>query len=251
MELKFKKRKGIIFGSLNFVVLEGSEDTYVQIQGQHRSPVTRGIGVAAAAATGGTATTAVPGGVANQFKPTSLYIGDLDINVTHTQLHQLLNQAGQVISVRICRDFSTRRSLGYGFINYSNPQDAARAMEMLDFTPVNGKSIRVKRSHRDPNSPKNRRANLFIRNLDKSIEIEALHDTFSNFGYICSCKIVTDSNGQSKGYGFYNLTMMNPLKVAIDKSNGVLINGRQVYVAHALCKEKSGIGTSWGRTMEW
>ncbi|KAH0668086.1 hypothetical protein KY285_029292 [Solanum tuberosum] len=209
-----------------------------KIQVQHRSPVTRGIGVAAAAATGGTATTAFPGGVANQFKPTSLYIGDLDINVTDTQLYQLFNQAGQVISVRICRDFSTRRSLGYGFVNYSNPQDAARAMEMLDFTPVNGKSIRVKRSHRDPNSPKNRTANLFIRNLDKSIDIEALHDTFSSFGHIPSCKIVTDSNGRSKGYGFVQFDNDESAQSAIDKLNGMLINGKQVYVAHALRKEK-------------
>ncbi|KAH0664281.1 hypothetical protein KY284_029212 [Solanum tuberosum] len=217
---------------------EEEEKPEKKFQVQHRSPVTRGIGVAAAAATGGTATTAVPGGVANQFKPTSLYIGDLNINVTDTQLYQLFNQAGQVISVRICREFSTRRSLGYGFVNYSNPQDAARAMEMLDFTPVNGKSIRVKRSHRDPNSPKNRTANLFIRNLDKSIDIEALHDTFSSFGHIPSCKIVTDSNGQSKGYGFVQFDNDESAQSAIDKLNGMLINGKQVYVAHALRKEQ-------------
>lgn len=212
----------------------------MQIQVQHRSPVARGIGVAAAAATGGAATTAAPGGVVNQFKPTSLYVGDLDINVTDTQLYQLFNQAGQVISVRICRDLSTQRSLGYGFVNYSNPQDAARAMEMLDFTPVNGKSIRVKRFHRDPNFPKNRTANLFIRNLHKSFDNEALHDTFSSFGHILSCKVITDSNGQSKCYGFVQFDNDESAQSAIDKLNGMLISGKQVYVAHALRKEKSG-----------
>ncbi|XP_055831045.1 polyadenylate-binding protein 4-like [Solanum dulcamara] len=160
---KLKKALFIFFQLFS----EDSEDNYVQIQVQHRSPVARGIGVAAAATTGGAATTAAPGGVVNQFKPT-------------------------------------------------NPQDAARAMEMLDFTPVNGKPIRVK-------------------NLHKSFDNEASHDTFSSFGHI-----LTDSNGQSKCYGFVQFDNDESAQSSIDKLNGVLINGKQVYVAHALRKEKSG-----------
>ncbi|CAA0819607.1 Polyadenylate-binding protein 2 [Striga hermonthica] len=139
---------------------------------------------------------------AAQFPSTSLYVGDLDVSVTDSQLYDLFNQVGQVVSVRVCRDLSTRRSLGYGYVNYSNPQDATRAIELLNFTPLNNKTIRVMFSHRDPSVRKSGTANIFIKNLDKSIDNKSLHDTFSSFGNILSCKIATDPNGQSKGYGF-------------------------------------------------
>ncbi|PHT32434.1 Polyadenylate-binding protein 2 [Capsicum baccatum] len=214
-----------------------------QIQVQHQSPVTGGNGVAAvapaAAVTGGAAAAVQGGGGgASQFTSTSLYVGDLDFNVTDSQLYDLFNQVGQVVSVRVCRDLSTRRSLGYGYVNYTSPQDAARAMEMLNFTPVNGKSIRVMYSHRDPTLRKSGSANIFIKNLDKSIDNKALHDTFSSFGNILSCKIATDSNGQSKGYGFVQFDNEESAQGAIDKLNGMLMNDKQVYVGHFLRKQE-------------
>ncbi|KAA8545850.1 hypothetical protein F0562_020699 [Nyssa sinensis] len=111
----------------------------------------------------------------NQLVTTSLYVGDLDVNVTDSQLYDMFNQLGQVVSVRVCRDLTSRRSLGYGYVNYGNPQDAARALEVLNFTPLNGKSIRIMYSHRDPTVRKSGTGNIFIKNLDKAIDHKALH----------------------------------------------------------------------------
>lgn len=178
------------------------------------------------------------GAGANQFVTTSLYVGDLDVNVSDSQLYDLFSQVGQVVSVRVCRDLSTRRSLGYGYVNYSNPQDAARSLNLLNFTPLNNKPIRIMYSHRDPSIRKSGTANIFIKNLDKAIDHKALHDTFSSFGSILSCKVATDANGQSKGYGFVQFESEESAQNAIDKLNGMLINDKQVYVGHFLRKQE-------------
>ena len=49
-----------------------------------------------------------------------------------------------------------------------------------------------------------------MKNLDKSIDHKALHDTF---GHILSCKISTDGLASPKAMVLYNLTMENQLKM--------------------------------------
>ncbi|KAK3423263.1 hypothetical protein EUGRSUZ_F00193 [Eucalyptus grandis] len=202
-----------------------------QIQAQHQAAAAGAIG-------GPNGVPAAGAGGASPYLSTSLYVGDLDFTVNDSQLYDLFNQVGQVVSVRVCRDLSTRRSLGYGYVNYSDPQDAARALDALNFTLVNNKAIRVMYSHRDPSIRKSGAANIFIKNLDKAIDHKALHETFSTFGNILSCKVANDAQGQSKGYGFVQFDNEESAQNAIDKLNGMLINDKQVYVGHFLRKQE-------------
>ncbi|KAK7268841.1 hypothetical protein RIF29_21550 [Crotalaria pallida] len=173
-----------------------------------------------------------------QVETTSLYVGDLEPSVTESQLYDLFNQVGQVVSVRVCRDLITRRSLGYGYVNYSNPQDAARSLDVLNFTPLKNKPIRIMYSHRDPSIRKKGDANIFIKNLDRAIDHKALHAIFSSFGNILSCKVATDSSGNSKGYGFVQFDNEESAQKAIEKLNGTLLNDKQVYVGPFLSKQE-------------
>ncbi|XP_022763416.1 polyadenylate-binding protein 2-like isoform X2 [Durio zibethinus] len=178
------------------------------------------------------------GGGNNQFVTTSLYVGDLDLSVTETQLYEYFNQVGQVVTVRVCKDLSTRRSLGYGYVNYNNPQEAARALDILNFTLLNGKPIRIMYSNRDPSLRKSGSGNIFIKNLDNGIDHKALHDTFSAFGNILSCKVATDPSGHSKGYGFVQFDNEEAAQKAIEKLNGMLLNDKQVYVGPFVRKQE-------------
>lgn len=77
-----------------------------------------------------------------------------------------------------------------------------------------------------------------MQNLDKEIDHKALHDTFSSFGNILSCKIATDASGQSKGYGFVQFDKEEAAESAIEKLNGMLLNDKQVYVGPFLRKQE-------------
>ncbi|XP_004253267.1 polyadenylate-binding protein 3 isoform X2 [Solanum lycopersicum] len=162
----------------------------------------------------------------------SLYVGDLDTAVDEGQLYEVFNQVAPVLSVRVCRDQSRRASLGYAYVNFTSTQDATTARELLNFTQVNGKPMRIMFSHRDPSLRKSGYANVFIKNLDSSIDNKALQDTFGAFGTVLSCKVAVDSNGQSKGYGFVQFDQDEAAQKAINRLNGMLINDKQVYVGY-------------------
>uniref|UniRef100_A0A8D3D3R8 Polyadenylate-binding protein n=1 Tax=Scophthalmus maximus TaxID=52904 RepID=A0A8D3D3R8_SCOMX len=161
----------------------------------------------------------------------SLYVGDLHPDVTEAMLYQKFSPAGPIMSIRVCRDIITRRSLGYAYINFQQPADAECALDTMNYDVLKGRPIRIMWSQRDPGLRKSGVGNIFIKNMDESIDNKALYDTFSAFGNILSCKVVCDEKG-SKGYGFVHFETHEAANRAIDTMNGMLLNDRKVFVGH-------------------
>lgn len=164
---------------------------------------------------------------ASSYPMASLYVGDLHSDVTKPMLYEKFSPAGPVLSIRVCRDMITRRSLGYAYVNFQQPADAERALDTMNFDVINEKPIRIMWWQSDPSLRKSGVGNVFIKNLDKSIDNKALYDTFSAFGNILSCKVVCDENG-SKGYAFVHFETQEAADKAIEKMNGMLLNDRKV-----------------------
>jgi len=168
----------------------------------------------------------------------SLYVGDLDRDVTEAMLFEIFNQVGPVASIRVCRDAKLRRSLGYAYVNFHNAVDAERALDTLNNTPIKGRICRIMWSQRDPSLRKSGVGNVFIKNLDPQITHKELHDTFSIFGNILSCKVVMDENGNSLGYGFVHFEGQESAEKAITKVNGMMVGSKKVFVAAFVPKKE-------------
>jgi polyadenylate-binding protein len=172
----------------------------------------------------------------------SLYVGDLTDDVTEALLFEIFNAVGPVASIRVCRDAITRRSLGYAYVNFHNIVDAERALDTMNYILIRGRPCRIMWSQRDPSLRKSGLGNVFVKNLDKTIDNKTLYDTFSMFGNILSCKVATDDDGISLGYGFVHYTYPEAAEKSIQKVNGMVIADKTVTVFQFIPKEQRKVG---------
>jgi len=82
-----------------------------------------------------------------------LYVGGLPYSVSDRQLEELFSAHGTVESARVITDRMTGRSKGFGFVEMSSQSEAEEAIEKLNQTDMEGRSITVNEAKpREPRS---------------------------------------------------------------------------------------------------
>ncbi len=88
--------------------------------------------------------------------PNKLYCGNLSFSMTNDDLRQLFAQFGEIVEANVITDRQTGRSKGFGFVELTSAEAAQAAIEALNETEVNGRTIFVKVAQ-----PKEPRENRF------------------------------------------------------------------------------------------
>lgn len=72
-----------------------------------------------------------------------LFIGNLPYQITEDELKDTFSGAGTVESVFIVKDRMTGRAKGFGFVEMSSDDEAAKAISMFNEQEVGGRKIIV------------------------------------------------------------------------------------------------------------
>lgn len=72
-----------------------------------------------------------------------LFVGSLPFSTTDDQLQELFSKAGTVESAKVILDKFSGRSKGFGFVEMSTDEEAAKAMEMFNNSELEGRTIVV------------------------------------------------------------------------------------------------------------
>ncbi len=84
---------------------------------------------------------------------------------------------------------------------------------------------------------------LYVGSLPFSTTEDSLHEMFAAFGQVVSAKLITDKfSGQSKGFGFVEMTTEAEAQAAIQKMNGSTVGTRSIVVNEARPMEKREMG---------
>ncbi len=82
---------------------------------------------------------------------------------------------------------------------------------------------------------------LYVGNLPYSATEETLRETFSQCGSVDSVNMITDRDtGQSKGFGFVEMSRDSEAQKAIQDLNGSTLDGREIKVNEAKPKAPRG-----------
>jgi len=84
-----------------------------------------------------------------------LYVGGLSYDTTEATLKDTFAQAGTVETAVIIMDKMTNRSKGFGFVEMSSDEEAAKAIELFDGKELDGRTVKVNEAKpMEPRAPR-------------------------------------------------------------------------------------------------
>ena len=153
----------------------------------------------------------------------------------------------------------------FGYIEFVNAEDAAKAFEEKKGTELDGRTINVdfaagrqsggnqqdraqNRAKSYGDTPGNPTDTLFVGNLAFGADQDVVSEAFSEYGTILGVRLPTDrESGQAKGFGYVTFSSIDEAKAALEAMNGADISGRNIRLDYSQPRPQNGDSPGRGR----
>jgi RNA recognition motif-containing protein len=187
---------------------------------------------------------------------TYLYVGNLDPDVTVTELHELFAPEGKLTYCNISRKRRSERSLGWATVRLNSDEAAQKAQESLNGKtfkervltveplksiprPARKPRVRKEREPRDPNLPALENVEqpaadpcvVWVGNLPFTTTEDTLRPLFAESGEVKDVVITRDKRSkESRGWGTVTFATPEAAAAAVSKLNGTTFEERAMNV---------------------
>merc|ERR1711994_269298 len=198
-------------------------------------------------------------------KFTNVYIKNFGEDLGDEKLKEVFSKFGKITSYKVVKEKDgaqgegseimadeSCKNRGVGGVSFEDSESAEKAVDELNGQEINGKMLYVgraqKKAERQAELKKKfeqlkldrlnryQGVNLYVKNLDDTIDDERLRKEFAPYGTITSAKVMNE-DGRSKGFGFVCFSSPEEATKAVTEMNGRIIVAKPLYVALAQRKE--------------
>jgi nucleolin len=189
----------------------------------------------------------------------NLFVGSLSWNVDEDWLRRSFEGFGEITGCRVISDRETGRSKGFGYVEFANAADAAKAQKEMHESELDGRTLNVDFSTPRAKPDGNDRANkfgdkrsapaptLFLGNLSFECTNDAIQEIFAEYGNITRVSLPTDRDtGSLKGFGYVDFSSTEEATAALEALNGQEVEGRNIRIDYAAPRADNGGGGGFG-----
>ncbi|XP_071443806.1 tRNA selenocysteine 1-associated protein 1 isoform X2 [Hetaerina americana] len=155
-----------------------------------------------------------------------LWMGGLESYMNETFVKTAFQKLGEdPQSVKIMRNKYSGEPAGYCFVHFITDEAALNAMHKLNgkVIPNSNPPVRFKLNHASTTGrpPQDREFSLWVGDLSSDVDDYTLYRTFAaKYPSIRTAKVILDTSGFSKGYGFIRFAQEDEQKRCLTEMNG-------------------------------
>lgn len=151
----------------------------------------------------------------------NLIVNYLPPELEDAYLKTMFQEHGEVLTAKVVKDKTTKKSLGFGFVKFYKPEHANDAVEKKNGIIIGDKKIKV--SFARPSTEEIKNCKLYVTNLPKDYSEQSVLTLFSQYGNIIECRVLQDRSTKSnRGVAFIQFSSRH------EANNALLLNGYQV-----------------------